>query len=91
MASYQDLATALGYTALGTVSPTNVRCCCCCCCCCCRDDYKEGERKKLADLVRGMAAGENSGRASSPKMAVLNLQVRFRRSARKAFSSICSG
>jgi hypothetical protein len=40
-----------------------------------RDDYKEGERKKLADLVRGMAAGENSRRASSPKMAVLNLQV----------------
>ncbi|WIA15985.1 hypothetical protein OEZ85_012724 [Tetradesmus obliquus] len=40
-----------------------------------KDDYKEGERKKLADMVRGMAAGENSRRASSPKVAVLNLQA----------------
>lgn len=38
-----------------------------------RDDYKEGERKKLAQKIKDAAAAQNSQR-SSPKMEVLDLQ-----------------
>lgn len=39
-----------------------------------RDDYKEGERKKLAQKIQEAAAKQNSYRYS-PRMLVLDLQV----------------
>lgn len=40
----------------------------------CRDDYKEGQRQKLAGLIHSEASSQNS-RRFSPKMTVLDVQV----------------
>eukprot|EP00882_Tetradesmus_deserticola_P003561 GHRQ01003769.1.p1 GENE.GHRQ01003769.1~~GHRQ01003769.1.p1 ORF type:complete len:259 (+),score=73.90 GHRQ01003769.1:351-1127(+) len=40
-----------------------------------KGDYKEGERRKLVAMVRGIAAGVNRKRPGSPKMVVLDLQA----------------
>jgi hypothetical protein len=64
----------------------------------CRGDYKETERRKLAELIKATVDAENAKRGGTPRITVLNLQVCSAHTAplfpgcvRRLASCICLG